>query len=69
MGIYQNNSSAIVIGSNLLTFIVIAENSFDLSMTDVAFVIYGILLLPINYRDKRFFITFLSLSHHCKHTA
>ena len=40
MAIYQDNSSAIVIGDNLSSIIVIAENSFDLSITDIAFVIY-----------------------------
>ena len=32
--------SAIVIGDNLLPIIVIAQNSFDLSITDIAFVLY-----------------------------
>ena len=47
MGIYRGN---------LLPIIVIAQNrpNFDLSITDIAFVIY--LLSPINYRDKRFFM-------------
>ena len=40
MGIYCNNLSAIVIGDNLLPIVVIAQNSFDLSITDIAFVIY-----------------------------
>ena len=39
---------------NLLPIIVIAQNSFDLSLTDIAFVIIS--LSPINYRDKRFFM-------------
>ena len=41
MGIYRDNLSAIVIGYNLLLFrlIVIAQNSFNLSITDIAFVI------------------------------
>ena len=55
-GIYRDNLSAIVIGDNLLAIIVIAQNSFDLSITDIAFVIYSILLSPINYREKRFFM-------------
>ena len=33
---------------------VIAQNSFDLSLTDIAFVIIS--LSPINHRDKRFFM-------------
>ena len=40
MGIYRDNLSAIVIGDNLLPIIVIAENGFDLPITDIAFVIY-----------------------------
>ena len=40
MGIYQDNLSAIVIGDKLLPIIVIAQNSFDLSITDISFVIY-----------------------------
>ena len=40
MNIYQDNLSAIVIGDNLLPIIVVAQNSFDLSITDIAFVIY-----------------------------
>ena len=43
MGIYQNNLSAIVIGDNLLPIIVIAQNSFDLPITDMAFVIYFVI--------------------------
>ena len=39
MAIYRNNLSAIVIGNKLLPIVVIAENSFDLSITDIAFVI------------------------------
>ena len=39
MGIYRDNLSAIVIGDNLLLIIVIAQNSFDLSITDIAFAI------------------------------
>ena len=42
------------IGDNLLPIIVIAQNSFDVSLTGVAFVIIS--LSPINYRDKRFFM-------------
>ena len=43
MGIYRDNLSAIVIGDNLLPIIVIAENSFGSSITDVAFVIYFVI--------------------------
>ena len=35
--------SATVIGDNLLPIIVIAQNSFDLSNTDIAFAIYFVL--------------------------
>ena len=38
MAIYRDNLSAIVIGDKLLPIIVIAENKFDLSITDIAFV-------------------------------
>ena len=41
IGIYRDNSTAIVIGdNNLLPIIVIAQNSFDLSITDISFVTY-----------------------------
>ena len=43
MGIYRDNSSRIVIGDILLPIIVIAQNSFDLSITDIAFVIYFVI--------------------------
>ena len=43
MGIYRDNLSAIVIGDNLLPIIVIAQNSFDLSITDIAFVVYFVI--------------------------
>ena len=46
IGIYRDNLSPIII--------VIAQNSFDLSITDIAFVIY--LLSSIKYYDKRFFM-------------
>ena len=39
MGIYRDNLSAIIIGDTLLSIIVIAQNSLDLSITDIAFVI------------------------------
>ena len=40
IGIYRDNLSAIVIGDNFLPIIVIAQNSFDLLITDIALVIY-----------------------------
>ena len=52
---YRDNLSAIVIGDKFLSIIVIAQNSLDLSITVIVFAIY-ILLSPINYRDKRFFM-------------
>ena len=43
MGIYRDNLSAIVIGDNFVPIIVIAQNSFDLSSTNIAFVIYFVI--------------------------
>ena len=43
MGIYRDNLSAIIIGDNFLTIIVIAQNNFDLSITVIAFVIYFVI--------------------------
>ena len=43
MDIYHNNLSAIVIGDNLLPIIVIAQNSFDLLITNIAFVVYFVI--------------------------
>ena len=43
MGIYRHNLWAIVIGDNFLPIIVIAQNSLDLSITDIAFVIYFVI--------------------------
>ena len=43
MGIYRDNLSAIVIGGNFLSIIVIAKNSLDLSITVIAFVIYFVI--------------------------
>ena len=40
MGIYRDNLSAIVIGDNFKPIIVIAQNSLDLSITDIAFGLY-----------------------------
>ena len=54
MGIYRDNLSAIVIGDNFLSIIVIAQNSLDLLITVIA--LLYILLSPVNYRDKRFFV-------------
>ena len=54
MGIYRDYLSAIVIGNNILPIVVIAQNNFDLSIINIAFVIY--LLSPINCRDERFFM-------------
>ena len=45
MGIYRDNLLAIVIGDNLLPIIVIAQNSFDLSTTDIAFSIYFVIAI------------------------
>ena len=44
-GIYRDNSSAIVIGDNLLPTIDITHNSFDLSISDrlIAFVIHFVI--------------------------
>ena len=39
MGIYRDNLSVIVIGDKFLLIIVIAQNSLDLSITVIAFVI------------------------------
>ena len=44
MGIYRDHLSAIVIGDNFLPIIVIAQNSFDLSITDIAFVLYFVIV-------------------------
>ena len=43
MGIYRDNLSTIVIGDNLLPIIVITQNSFDLSITDIAFSIHFVI--------------------------
>ena len=43
MGICRDKLSAIVFGDNLLPIIVTAQNGFDLSITDVAFVIYFVI--------------------------
>ena len=43
MSIYRDNLSAIVIGDNLLPIIVIAQNNLDLSIIDIAFVIYFVI--------------------------
>ena len=43
MSIYRDNLSAIVIGDNFLSIIVIAQNSLDLSITIIALVIYFVI--------------------------
>ena len=43
MGIYRDNLSAILIGDNFLSIIVIVQNSLDLSITVIAFVIYFVI--------------------------
>ena len=43
MDIYRDNLSAIVIGDNFLPIVVIAQNSLDLSITDIAFAIYVVI--------------------------
>ena len=43
MDIYRDNLLAILIGDNLLPITVIAQNSFDLSIIDIAFVIYFVI--------------------------
>ena len=43
MGIYRDNLLTIVIGDNFLPIIVIAQNSLDLSITDIAFAIYFVI--------------------------
>ena len=43
MGIYRDNLSAIVIGNNFLSIIVITQNDFDLSTTVIAFVVYFVI--------------------------
>ena len=43
MGIYRDNLSAIVIGDNFSSIILIAQNSLDLSITVIAFVIYFVI--------------------------
>ena len=43
MGIYRDNLSVIINGDNFLSIIVIAQNSLDLSITVIAFVIYFVI--------------------------
>ena len=43
MGIYSDNLSAIIIGDNFLSIIVIAQNNFDLSITVIASVIFFVI--------------------------
>ena len=47
MAIYRDNLSAVVIGDNLLPIIVIAENSFYLSITDIAFIIFYVIAVKL----------------------
>ena len=47
MAIYCDNLSAVVIGDNLLPSIVYAENSFDLSITDIAFITYYVIAVKL----------------------
>ena len=47
MDIYRDNLSAIVLGDNFLSIIVIAQNSLDLSITDIAFVIYFVIKIAL----------------------
>ena len=54
MGIYWNNLLVIVMGNNLLPIIATAQNRFYLLITDIVSV--RILLSPINYCDKQFFL-------------
>ena len=43
MSIYRDNLSAMIIDDNLSPTIVIAQNIFDLSITDIAFVTYFVI--------------------------
>ena len=43
MGIYRDNLSAIVIGDNFLPISVFAQNGFDLSIINIAFIIYFVI--------------------------
>ena len=43
MGIYRDIYPAIVIGDNFLPIIVIAQNNFDLWITNIAFVIHFVI--------------------------
>ena len=43
MGIYRDKLSAVIIGDNFLSIIVITKNSLDLSITVIAFVIYFVI--------------------------
>ena len=42
MGIYQDNQSVIIYYHT--TYIIIAQNSFDSSITDIAFIIYFVIV-------------------------
>ena len=45
MGICRDDLLAIVIGDNFLPIIVIAQNSLELSITDIAFVMYFVIAI------------------------
>ena len=49
MGIYWDNLSAIVIDNNLLPIFVIAQNSFNLSINDIAFVVYFVIADKVSW--------------------
>ena len=44
MNIYRDNLSAIVISDNVLPIIVIAQNSLNISIIDIAFPIYFVIV-------------------------
>ena len=48
MGNHRDGLSVIVIGENFLPIIVIAQNSLDLSITDIAFVVYFVLAYKLS---------------------
>ena len=43
MGIYRDKLLLIIIGDDLLSIIAMAQNSLDLSLTNIAFVIYFVI--------------------------
>ena len=48
MAICRENLSTIAIDGNLLPIIVIAKNSFELRITDIAFVIYFVIAAKLS---------------------